>query len=107
MKTGVIPGIFLMSYLDMKKNQDENHKQELIIIWNIQILFTYHHTKSLSPGDCCNIEQPSETHLKLTSHQNSFFDDIHVNCQIILKICTEHGSTTAMLCAKFQNDWLA
>ena len=24
---------------------------------------------------------------------------------IILQFCTEHGSITAMLCAKLQNDW--
>ena len=24
---------------------------------------------------------------------------------IVLKFCTEHGSDTAMLCAKFQNNW--
>ena len=28
----------------------------------------------------------------------------HFSCQIIFKICTEHGSDTSMLCAKFQND---
>ena len=27
-----------------------------------------------------------------------------MGCQIILKFCTEHGSGTAMLCAKFWND---
>ena len=26
-------------------------------------------------------------------------------CAIILKFCTEHGSMTAVLQAKFQNDW--
>ena len=26
-------------------------------------------------------------------------------CSVILKFCTEHSSTTAMLCAKFQNNW--
>ena len=29
---------------------------------------------------------------------------MHFNCTIILKFCTKHGSFTAMLCAKFQND---
>ena len=27
--------------------------------------------------------------------------------RIILTFCTEHGSDTAMLCAKYQNDWTA
>ena len=27
-----------------------------------------------------------------------------INCWIVLKFCTEHGSITAVLCAKFQND---
>ena len=31
--------------------------------------------------------------------------NIDFSCQIILKFCTEHGSVTAMLCAKYQNDW--
>ena len=30
---------------------------------------------------------------------------MHVCCRIILKFRTEHGSITAVLCAKFQNDW--
>ena len=33
----------------------------------------------------------------------SFVQKMHFSCQIILKIYTEHGSYTAMLCAKFQN----
>ena len=35
--------------------------------------------------------------------QQTFFDDTHP-CPIILKFCTQHGSYTAVLCAKFQND---
>ena len=27
------------------------------------------------------------------------------SCPIVLKFCTEHGSYSAVLCAKFQNDW--
>ena len=34
-----------------------------------------------------------------------FIQYIHFSCLIILKFCTEHGSTTAVLCAKYQNDW--
>ena len=47
-----------------------------------------------------------KTHLKLRFHENPFVHDIHLSCQIILNFCTEHGSDTAMLCAKFQNDFI-
>ena len=47
---------------------------------------------------------PSETHLKLKSCKNSFVHNICFNCPIGLKCCTEHGSDTAVLCAKFQRD---
>ena len=42
--------------------------------------------------------------LKLKSHEFSFYHNLSFSCQIILKFCSEHGSTTAVLCAKFQND---
>ena len=50
------------------------------------------------------IEYPSETHLKLKSLENSFVHNILFNCPIILKVCTEQDSITALLCTKFQND---
>ena len=53
---------------------------------------------------CCDIEHPSETHIKLRSREISFAHNSLRNCQIVLKYCTEHGSITAVLCAKFQND---
>ena len=28
------------------------------------------------------------------------------NCPIVLSFCSEHGSITAVLCAKIQNDWI-
>ena len=34
-----------------------------------------------------------------------FVHNLNFNRPIILKFCTEHGSDTAVLCAKFQNDW--
>ena len=47
--------------------------------------------------------------VKLKSCEISFAHNIHFNCRIILKFYTEHGnisiSISAMLCAKFQNDW--
>ena len=33
----------------------------------------------------------------------AFVQNIQFSCQIILKICTEHGSETVVLCANFQN----
>ena len=41
---------------------------------------------------------------KLKSLKNSFAHNLICSCPIILKFCTEQGSDTAMLCAKFQND---
>ena len=55
-------------------------------------------------GVLCNIGYPSETHLKLKSRDISFVHNIRFHCPIGLKFCTEHGSDTAVLCAKFQND---
>ena len=43
-------------------------------------------------------------HPKLKCHGISFFQYMHFSCEIVLKICTKHGSDTAMLCANFQND---
>ena len=40
---------------------------------------------------------------KLKSREVSFLLSFLRNCRIVLKFCTEHGSITAVLCAKFQN----
>ena len=61
--------------------------------------------QSWYPGVLFNIRYPSETHLKLKSRENSFVNNIHFNCPIGLKFCTEHGNDTAVLCAQFQSDW--
>ena len=53
----------------------------------------------------CNVEYPSETHLKLESHEILFDHKSHFNNQIILKFCTAHDSITVVLCTKFQNNW--
>ena len=37
-------------------------------------------------------------------HRILFFRDIHNSCCIVSKLCTVHGSITAMHCAKIQND---
>ena len=48
--------------------------------------------------------QGAVTHMGLKFQEISFVHNIHFSCQIILKICTEDGSDTAVLCTKFQND---
>ena len=57
------------------------------------------------PGSLWNIRYPSEIHLKLKSREISFAHNPCFSWPITLKFCTEHGSITAMLCAKFQTDW--
>ena len=54
-------------------------------------------------GGYSNIGYLSETQLKLKSRESSFAHDVLLSCQIALKLYTEHGSVTAVLCAKFQN----
>ena len=48
---------------------------------------------------------PSQTHHELKFHKNSTSYNLFLSRPIILNFCTEHGSDTAVLCAKFQNDW--
>ena len=57
-----------------------------------------------TPGGCCNIGYPYETHLKLKSREISFAQGIHSNCQIVLKIYTAHDNDTLVLCAKYENN---
>ena len=54
----------------------------------------------------CNIWYPSETHLNPKFREISFAHSIRFSCPIVLTLCTEHGSDTAILCAKFQIDWV-
>ena len=54
--------------------------------------------------ELCNIRYPSQT-LKPKSREISFANILFISYPIVLKFCTEHGSDTAVLCAKFQNDW--
>ena len=58
--------------------------------------------KDLAWWGCFSIANPSETSLKLKSHKDLLANDQLRNCQ---EFCTEHGSDTAMLCGKFQNNW--
>ena len=53
----------------------------------------------------CKIGSVFETHLKLKSREISFVHNTRFNNPIVLKFGTDHGWITAVLCAKFQNDW--
>ena len=55
--------------------------------------------RSMSPN---GVTRPQR--VKHKSVEFSYAHILHFSCQIILKFCTQHGSITAMLCAKFQND---
>ena len=68
------------------------------------LIVSQHRSKRQTSGACCNLGYPSETNLKLKSRDFSFVQNIQFSCQIILKFCSEHGSETDVLCAKFQND---
>ena len=60
----------------------------------------------LVPGDCgCNSGNYHKYIFKLNSCQISFTNNMKFSCLIILKFVTKHGSDTAVLCDKFQNDW--
>ena len=60
----------------------------------------------MNPGVQCNTVYPSETRHKLKFREISFVRNTCVICPNALNFCTKHGSDTAMLCAKFQNDWI-
>ena len=47
---------------------------------------------------------PSKTHLNLKSRVISFMVNIHLSYLTVLQICTDHGSGTAVHCAKLKND---
>ena len=44
-------------------------------------------------------------HLKPKSREISFAHKSFISHLIVLKFCSEHGSDTSVLCAKFQTDW--
>ena len=56
-------------------------------------------------GALHNMRYPSKNNLKPQSRTISFVYNISFNCLFVLKFCREHGSYTAVLCAKVQNDW--
>ena len=50
----------------------------------------------------CNVtSDPSEILFELNSRKISLVHSLFCDRRILLKFCTEHGSTTAVLCAKF------
>ena len=53
-------------------------------------------------GQLYNVGYPCETHLKT---QNLFAYNLSLSSPVVLQFYTEHGSDTAVLCAKFQNEW--
>ena len=59
------------------------------------------HVNVVKPHALCNMEYPSKMHNKLKSRKVSFPHNLFCSCTSIAKFCTEHGSITAMLCAKF------
>ena len=59
----------------------------------------------LKPRVLWNIGYPSETHVKLKSREISFAHNLFIDFPILLNFSAMHGSITAVLSAKFQNDW--
>ena len=70
------------------------------------VLRGFHLHEDPSPKFCCSYwrKYPFKNHLRPKSCTTSFIHRIIFSYPIICKFCTEHGSTTAVLCAKFQND---
>ena len=60
----------------------------------------------VEPGVLCNIGYPSKIYLKLKSHEILFIQNISQLSNFFFIFCTEHGSDNAVLCAKFQGDWI-
>ena len=58
----------------------------------------------LSPG-VVTVEYSSETRLIFKHRETLHVYNIHFSCSIILKLCSEHDSVSAMLCAKKIAKW--
>ena len=56
------------------------------------------------PGGLSQYRISLQIHIQLKSHESLYAHILSLNCQIILKLCTEHGSITAVLCANCWND---
>ena len=59
----------------------------------------------LDSWGCHNSEYPFKTHLKGKYREKSFAQNLCLNRHIILILCTEDDSITAVLSVKFRNDW--
>ena len=57
-------------------------------------------------GYCDNTGSVFRTHTKPKSYTCIFIHNYCSSRPIISKFCTKHGSHTAVLCTKFENDWL-
>ena len=66
-------------------------------IWDVRVPFWV-----LSQGPCAIWDICLKC---IKSREVAFSHKLCGNCPIVLTFCTEHGSDTAMLCAKFQNNW--
>ena len=49
----------------------------------------------------------SKSNLNLNSCKNVSIHNIFLSYLIILKLCTEHSCHTAVICVKFQNNWIS
>ena len=73
------------------------------LLWDycLQILLFAHNTL----GSVVMYEIWPQLFIRIIN-SNLYIQNTPLNCAIVLKICKEHGSITAMLCAKFQNKWI-
>ena len=68
-----------------------------MVLWNYEVLDLLINFEGFY-----NIWYPSET---LQISQNIFVNIQHFYCDVGLKLCTEHGSITAVFCVQFQDDY--
>ena len=57
------------------------------------------------PGTLCSMRYAFATHLIPNPHPISFAHNLFTSNPIILQFCTEHHSSTAVLCTNLQSDW--
>ena len=60
---------------------------------------------SMDSGGLWHYRISSKTQLKCKSREIPFAHILFFSCPIVLQFCIEHGSATAVLCAKLQNNW--
>ena len=77
--------------------------------WQLPLIiihFTCRYLLVSDTGLVCNIEFPSETHLKVKSREISFVYSTRFDNPIVMKCCSEHDIITAILCLAFQKLWI-